>query len=118
MEPRRISAPWRADGLYHGLGEPHRPARSLAHSPRGGRPCYHLITEMRTFDVEPDARARSWLESHPSPDPWVIAYDVHRCCGGGKICTVAVRHKSQDDKLTYAPGNSAGGPEFLIDSRA
>jgi len=73
---------------------------------------------MRTFDVEPDTRARSWLESHPSPDPWVVAYDVHRCCGGGKICTVAVRHKSQADKSTYARGNSAGGPEFLIDLRA
>jgi hypothetical protein len=73
---------------------------------------------MRIFNVEPDAQARAWLESHPSPDPWVIAYAVHRCCGGGKICTVAVRHKARADTSTYAPGNSVGGLEFLIDPRA
>jgi hypothetical protein len=74
---------------------------------------------MRNFDVEPDDRAKAWLESHPSPDPWVVAYDVHRCCGGGKICTVAVRHQAKTKDLsTFARGTVSGGPEFLIDARA
>jgi len=29
--------------------------------------------------------ARAWLESHKSERPRVITYDVHCCCGGGKI---------------------------------
>jgi hypothetical protein len=70
---------------------------------------------MRTFDVQPDPAAQAWLESHPSPGPLVIAYDVHRCCGGGKICTVSVRAKSRDDRDS---GLVPGGPDFLIDPRA
>jgi hypothetical protein len=56
-----------------------------------------------------------WLESHPSPGPLVIAYDVSRCCGGGKICSVSVRERSRtDDKRVLV----SGGPDFLIDARA
>jgi hypothetical protein len=70
---------------------------------------------MRTFGVEPDESARVWLESHPSPGPLVIAYDISRCCGGGKICSVSVRERSRaDDKRVLV----SGGPDFLIDARA
>ena len=43
------------------------------------------------FVVEVDAAALAWLDSHKSEGPRVITYDVHRCCGGGKICDVRVR---------------------------
>jgi len=69
--------------------------------------------------VQPDARALAWLQAHPSPEPLVIAYDVHRCCGGGKICSVSIRHRSQADTASaFAPGRMADGPEVLIDNRA
>jgi hypothetical protein len=70
---------------------------------------------MRAFDVQPDAAARAWLESHPPAGPLVIAYAVHRCCGGGKICSVTVREQLRHDR---AAGLVAGGPDFLIDPRA
>ena len=70
---------------------------------------------MRIFDVRPDPAARAWLASHPSQGPLVIAYDVHHCCGGGKICTVSIRERSRrDGERTLVPG----GPDFLIDARA
>ena len=70
---------------------------------------------MRTFHVQPDAAARVWLESHPTPGPLVIAYAVHRCCGGGKICSVSIREKS---RTGGDPGLVPGGPDFLTDPRA
>jgi hypothetical protein len=74
---------------------------------------------MRTFDVEADAAAQAWLDAHPSPEPLVIAYDVHRCCGGGKICSVNIRPRSRADAAsTFAPGRMPGGHEVLIDTRA
>src|SRR4029077_12268568 len=70
---------------------------------------------MPTFEVKPDGAATAWLESHPSQGPMVIAYDVHRCCGGGKICTVSIREWSRrEDESALVPG----GPDFLIDPRA
>ena len=71
------------------------------------------------FQLEADARAREWLDLHPSIEPRVIAYDVHRCCGGGRICQVKVRELSQkDDPDQYATGALADGTRFLIDRRA
>lgn len=70
---------------------------------------------MRTFEVRPDPAAKEWLEAHPSSGPLVIAYSVHRCCGGGKICTVSVREKSRSDQESRLV---PGGPDFLIDPRA
>ena len=77
---------------------------------------------MRTtteFRLEPDGKAREWLEQHPSEAPRVIAYDVHRCCGGGKICQVSVRGLStRDDPDELASGVLDDGTRFLIDRRA
>ena len=56
---------------------------------------------------------------HPSAEPRVIAYDIHRCCGGGRICQVKVRELSQkDDPDQFATGALDDGTEFLIDRRA
>ena len=71
------------------------------------------------FQLEADAKVRAWLESHPSAAPRVIAYDVHRCCGGGKICQVKVREQSRkDDPDDFATGALEDGTTFLIDRRA
>jgi hypothetical protein len=71
------------------------------------------------FQLEADAAVRQWLQAHPSAAPRVIAYDVHRCCGGGKICQVKVRELSQkDDPDRYATGVMDDGTKFLIDRRA
>jgi len=71
------------------------------------------------FQVEADAAARDWFETHRRPDPLVIAYDVRRCCGGGKICSVDVRARSNRDRSdTYAVGQMPDGTRVLIDLRA
>jgi hypothetical protein len=71
------------------------------------------------FQLEADATVHTWLEAHPSPSPRVIAYDVHRCCGGGKICQVKVRELSKKDHSDeYATGVMDDGTKFLIDRRA
>lgn len=68
------------------------------------------------FELEADTHAREWLEAHPAAGPRVIAYDIHRCCGGGKICQVKVRELSRkDDPNEYAMDD---GIRFLIDRRA
>ncbi len=71
------------------------------------------------FQLDADASAREWLELHPSEAPRVIAYDIHRCCGGGKICQVTIRGLSrQDDPDQFATGSLDDGTSFLIDRRA
>ena len=66
-----------------------------------------------------DAGAREWLDAHPAAGPRVIAYDVHRCCGGGRICQVSVRELSRKDRLDrFASGHLEDGTLFLIDPRA
>ena len=76
----------------------------------------HLIQQFR---LEADGEARRWLDSHPTNRSRVIAYDVHRCCGGGKICQVRVREESSgDDPAAYASGTLDDGTRFLIDRRA
>jgi len=70
------------------------------------------------FELEVDAQARSWLDSHPAV-AYVIAYDVHRCCGGGKICQVHVRALSRRETTDgHVAATLADGTLFLIDRRA
>jgi hypothetical protein len=70
------------------------------------------------FRVEIDDRARAWLDAHPSR-ALVVAYDVHRCCGGGKICQVSIRAvNDKDDAARYVPGAMDDGTPLLIDRRA
>jgi len=71
------------------------------------------------FQLVVDASARKWLNRHPATGPRVIAYDVHRCCGGGKICQVKVRELSpKDNPDEFASGDLEDGTKFLIDRRA
>jgi hypothetical protein len=77
-----------------------------------------LVSALR-FQLEANTAAREWLGTHPTAGPRVIAYDVHRCCGGGKICQVKVRELSRkDDPAGYAVGEMDDGTRFLIDRRA
>ena len=71
------------------------------------------------FRLHADAAARSWLQTHAQAEPLVIAYEVHRCCGGGKICQVKVRGMSRNDEpAAYASGVTDEGGRVLIDKRA
>ena len=71
------------------------------------------------FLLQADASAREWLETHSSNAPRAIAYEVHRCCGGGKICQVSVRELSaKDDPARFVSGALDDGTEVLIDRRA
>jgi hypothetical protein len=77
------------------------------------------VAAISDFRLEADARAREWLELHPAAGPRVIAYDIHRCCGGGKICQVKVRELSpKDNPVEFASGVLDDGTRFLIDRRA
>src|SRR5260370_1058319 len=81
-------------------------------APRGGG------SYIGMFEPEVDAQARSWLDSHPA-DAYVIAYDVHRCCGGGKLCEVRVRELSRRDAIDgHISAALADGTRFLIDRPA
>lgn len=71
------------------------------------------------FQLLVDAKAREWLETHPSTAARAITYDVHRCCGGGKICQVSVREvSSKDDLARFVRGALDDGTEVLIDRGA
>ncbi len=80
---------------------------------------HNQVVTGQHFQLDADERARQWLDSHPSAEARVIAYDVHRCCGGGKICQITVRASSRnDDPERYATGSLDDGTRFLIDRRA
>jgi len=71
------------------------------------------------FRLRADAKAREWLDLHPAAGLRVVAYDVHRCCGGGKICQVKVRQLSRKDNPDqFVTGALEDGTEVLIDRRA
>jgi hypothetical protein len=71
------------------------------------------------FQITRDLRAREWLDEHSANAPHVIAYEVHRCCGGGKICQVSVRPLTdRDDTTTFAAATLDDGTTVLVDRRA
>jgi len=73
----------------------------------------------RDFEVDIDGAAKAWLVSHPAAARRVLAYNVKRCCGGGKICTVQLREQSaRDDLSSYTPVVFDDGKELLVDPRA
>jgi hypothetical protein len=77
------------------------------------------VPRTTAFQLTADAPAKAWLASNPSTEPRVIAYDVRRCCGGGKICSVQVRaRKDRDDVAGFAPATLEDGTRFLVDRRA
>lgn len=77
------------------------------------------MARIAVFQLTADAQAKAWLAAHPWTEPLVIAYDVRRCCGGGKICSVRVRGYSNRDNATdHATGILEDGTRFLVDRRA
>lgn len=83
------------------------------------KPSHNRLVRMNEIlQLEADSDARAWLDSHPSPEPRVIAYEVKRCCGGGKICSVRVRGRSRgDDVSKYSTAVMTDGTHFLVDPR-
>jgi hypothetical protein len=77
------------------------------------------VTRTAVFQVTADARAKAWLAAHPVVGPRFVTYEVRRCCGGGKICSVAIRgHSDRDDSASYTPAVLEDGTQFLVDGRA
>jgi hypothetical protein len=77
------------------------------------------VALVAAIELTADAQAQAWLDTHPASGPRVIAYDVRRCCGGGKICTIRVRGQSvRDDATDYALATLEDGTRFLVDRRA
>ncbi len=73
---------------------------------------------MKEFELEPDNQALAWMAAHPATR-WVVGYDVHLCCGGGKICTVTVREVSANDRADeYATATLPDGASVMVDTRA
>lgn len=86
---------------------------------RSSTPHNHLVPEVLDLQVVVDAQARQWLDSHPRAGGLVVDYDVHRCCGGGKICEVRIRPLSTEHQSNeYARGATADGMTVWIDPRA
>lgn len=71
------------------------------------------------FRVEADQQAKEWMRTHSTEEPRVIAYDVHRCCGGGKLCSVTVREQSRaDERRDFVTAVLGDGTRLLVDRRA
>src|SRR2546428_12444091 len=67
------------------------------------------------FVVEVDAAARAWLDSHKSEGPRGVTYEVHRCCGGGKICNVwGPKAPHRDDFSKYPVARFPGRTKIGI----
>jgi len=61
----------------------------------------------------------AWLDSHKSEGPRVVTYDIHRCCGGGKICNVRVLDAARrEDISSYAAAVLPDRTKIVIDPRA
>lgn len=73
---------------------------------------------MEPRKIELDEHAREMVAAHPASS-WAIDYEVHRCCGGGKICEVKVRELGVTERRDgYIRTTGGGGAQFLIDPRA
>lgn len=57
------------------------------------------MTTSTVFEIELDAAASAWLDSHHRDEPRVIVYEVYRRCIGGRICDVQVRKRSRRDDI-------------------
>jgi hypothetical protein len=75
------------------------------------------VTAIAGFQIEVDTGARAWLGSHPAVRQVVIAYEEHRCCGGGKICDVRLRGAKRTEQQPLLEAGSAEGRPVLVDRR-
>ena len=72
----------------------------------------------KSFAVIFDAKARRWLNEHPSQDALVIAYEDSRCCGGGHIRDVRLRRSQhRDEKSSHVDIGDVTGRRILLDRR-
>jgi hypothetical protein len=72
----------------------------------------------KSFAVIFDAKARRWLNEHPSQDALVIAYEDSRCCGGGHIRDVRLRRSQRrDEKSSLVDIGDVTGRRILLDRR-
>jgi hypothetical protein len=71
------------------------------------------------FRVKADSQAQEWMRAHATEEPRVVAFDVHRCCGGGKLCSVTVReHSRADERREFVTAVMDDGTRLLVDRRA
>jgi hypothetical protein len=84
----------------------------------GQVPAVELQEVPAAIQLDVDDRALAWLRAHPSSRPKVISYEVHRCCGGGKLCTVAVRELGESDRAKEHVAAELRGETVLVDRRA
>jgi hypothetical protein len=70
------------------------------------------------MELHADDRALAFL-SERNDLVWAIDYDVHRCCGGGRICEVVVRpHDAKRQREDHVAAQLPNGTRFLVDPRA
>ena len=71
------------------------------------------------FELDFDRKARDWLEKHPSREGLVIAFEVHRCCHGGKVCDVRMRQQRPRDRPPepLLRIGTVAGRDVLVDPR-
>ena len=70
------------------------------------------------MQLRADDRARAFLGAHKDL-VWAIDYEVHRCCGGGKICEVVVRPvDTKRQREGHVAAQLPDGTRFLVDPRA
>lgn len=69
------------------------------------------------FEIELDDGAGEWLHRHPEVRRIVIAYEEHRCCGGGKICDIRLRRAKRTEPRPLLRAGLVAGREVLVDRR-
>ncbi len=69
------------------------------------------------FEIELNDAAGEWLRQHPGVRRIVIAYEEHRCCGGGKICDVRLRGARRTEPRPLLRAGLVLGREVLVDRR-
>jgi hypothetical protein len=72
-----------------------------------------------TFEIAFDEKAHEWLQTHPSCDGLVIAFEVHRCRRGAIVCDVRIRqeHPRDQARRRLFPIGSVADRYILLDSR-
>jgi len=75
------------------------------------------VTRTGGFEIEVDEGARTWLAKHPQVGQVVIAYEEHRCCGGGKICDIRLRGAKRTEQKPLLEAGSVEGRPVLVDRR-
>lgn len=78
------------------------------------------MSDRQAFEVEADAAAQAWLDSHPCAGLRRLDYEVTLCCGGGRIRSVSLHSSkvAEDRGDDVAAPLGDDGTVLLIDRRA